>query len=347
MIPYYQIQDVHIELTTLCNARCPLCVRNANGYPHNFGYPEVSLTLGQVKKIFPEKFIQQLRSFTVCGNYGDFLACRESLEILTFIKSVNPTLRITISTNGSARTPDFWQELAKLGPEVFFCIDGLSQSHLLYRLDTDWDQIIKNAGIFIAAGGRAVWKMIEFDHNSQDIEPCKELAKKLGFIRFDLTNHGRMDGTVFDRQGRISHYLGNQNHQEHVEQIIQWAVRDRSQDWLLQRAEKNSVSCYSENANSIYVAANGEVYPCCYLGFYPNTFARSHWHVESGRQLSDILAIQPNNALEHGLERAMAWFDTIRDRWSVKNYSQGRLRGCDEHCGENRYIDDVSRQNFV
>ena len=57
MITIDNVKELHLELTTLCNARCPLCVRNANGYPHNFGYPETSLSLEQVKQIFSVDFI--------------------------------------------------------------------------------------------------------------------------------------------------------------------------------------------------------------------------------------------------------------------------------------------------
>ena len=57
MIALDQVKDVTIELTTLCNARCPLCMRNANGYPHNFGYPETSLSLAQSKRLFSPVFI--------------------------------------------------------------------------------------------------------------------------------------------------------------------------------------------------------------------------------------------------------------------------------------------------
>ena len=44
------------------------------------------------------------------------------------------------------------------------------------------------------------------------------------------------------------------------------------------------------------------------------------------------------NATIVGLEQALAWFDNIRDRWSIDKYQNGRLRMCDEHCGSNKYL---------
>ena len=57
MIQYNEIRDVHLEISSLCNARCPLCPRNFRGYPYNDGYPETNLTIEQIKKIFTRDFL--------------------------------------------------------------------------------------------------------------------------------------------------------------------------------------------------------------------------------------------------------------------------------------------------
>ena len=36
------------------------------------------------------------------------------------------------------------------------------------------------------AGGKAIWQIIEFDHNKHQIEYAKELAAKYGFVRIDV-----------------------------------------------------------------------------------------------------------------------------------------------------------------
>lgn len=333
MISISDIKNLHLEITTLCNARCPLCVRNANGYPHNFGYPETSITLDQIKQIFPPEFVAQLRTVDFCGNFGDFIVNPESYEIAKYFLDSNPTLSVYISTNGGARNEHYWQQLGQLGKraQTSFCIDGLEDTHSIYRVDTRWSTIIRNAKAFIASGGYAIWKMIKFDHNQHQIEACRELSKQLGFDRFDFTDHGRSSGPVFDRQGKLQYLLGDADPQAyyHVDNFIQWYKHN---EWLVTN-EKEHVECFSKNYRSIYMAANGEIYPCCYLGSYPRTFANGGWYKLGNGQIKDMLADFNNNALEVGLDTAINWFNRIEEAWQYKKYAEGRPALCDAHCG--------------
>lgn len=338
MIDINDVRDVHIELTTLCNARCPLCVRNANGYPYNSGYPEVSLTLNQIKKILDSDFLKQLTSINICGNFGDFVANAESLEIIDYVATTNPRMKIIISTNGGARDITFWKGLAQYKTEIYFCIEGLEDTHSTYRVDTSFSQVLKNAKAYIDAGGQATWKMIEFDHNKHQIEQCQQLAKELGFKHFLLADHGRISGSVFDRNGNYQYHIGDGNKCVDIKPIIQWK---KYSEKFTYPEPKKSLNCYSKREKSIYIAANGEVYPCCYLGFYPRTFTNGFWFSARNQQISDLLADKDNNALTVGIKAAIDWFNAIEEKWTIESYESGRLLGCDEHCGSNRYIEKL------
>jgi sulfatase maturation enzyme AslB (radical SAM superfamily) len=108
----------------------------------------------------------------------------EGPDIVEYFFSVNPNLKITISTNGGARDQKFWSRLAQTPAIIQFCIDGLADTHHLYRQNTSYKTVIKNANTVIRNGGHAVWKMIQFDHNQHQIEQCRELSKQLGFKNF-------------------------------------------------------------------------------------------------------------------------------------------------------------------
>jgi len=353
MIKINQVEEIHLELTTLCNARCPLCVRNANGYPHNFGYPETSLSLEQVKQIFSVDFIRQLRLIDFCGNFGDFIMAPDAADIVEYFRSVNPTTTITINTNGSARDREFWTRVGRCRVEVIFDLDGLEDTHAMYRVDTNWQNIIRNAQTVMAAGSRAIWKMIKFRHNLHQIDACREMAQDLGFYRFDLTDHGRDYGTAFDRKGNMTHILGivdERNGPRTIDQIIHWKDHTTPRQ---PPEEKETLDCYSNRSRTIFIAANGEVYPCCYLGAFPRTFKDGPWYDLVHTQLKDIVDKVNNNALEIGLAAATEWFNLIEQRWAVKKYQDGRLILCDSHCGrkyqhwERQLLDKKESSNAI
>lgn len=334
MITYDNIRNLHLEITTACNARCPECTRNARGYPYNFGYPEVTTTLEMIKSIFPSEFVAQLHSVDFCGNFGDFVANPEAAKIVDYFLRCNGRLKIFVSTNGSARNEKFWASLGAWGKsvQVSFCIDGLKDTHELYRVDTDWDTIIRNAKTFVQAGGYAIWKMIKFKHNEHQIEQCKTLATELGFHRFDLTDHGRDFGPVYNRDGTLSHMLGGaeSNESNSLTSIIQWHKNGP----VTLPEEKNQLDCYSKTAKSIYMAADGSIYPCCYLGSYPTSYAGGTWYQQTNAQLKTLLTDFNNNAYQVGLATAIEWFNKIEQAWAIEKYKDGRLVLCDSHCGQ-------------
>ena len=51
----------------------------------------------------------------------------------------------------------------------------------MYRVNSNFKTIMKNAKAFINAGGNARWDYLIFDHNEHQIDEAKVLAKKLGF----------------------------------------------------------------------------------------------------------------------------------------------------------------------
>jgi MoaA/NifB/PqqE/SkfB family radical SAM enzyme len=334
MIAYHDIRDVHLEISSLCNASCPWCPRTFWGYSYNGGYPEVNFTLEHAKKVFTKEFLKQLDSIRINGNFGDIVMNPEGPDIVDYFLSQNSNLQITISTNGGARDQDFWTRLARPGVKIWFCLEGLEDTHHLYRQNTVWATIIRNAQTFIAAGGCAVWKMIPFDHNRHQIEQCRALSKELGFSQFLLLPDGRDTGPVFNNHGELTHVLGNYTgekdfkilfHQKKTDQIL-------LEDILPGRIPAKSLDCESKQFKSIYIAANGDVSPCCFLGFYPKTYGIGQYHEVANSQIKPL--ISKNNALEYPLEECIEWFESIKNSWKISNYEQGRLVICDDSCGQ-------------
>jgi len=326
MIAYNQIRRVELELSSFCNANCPLCPRNLFGYPYNTGYTAKHLTLEEVKRILTVDFIQQLDLVTFEGNYGDPLMNPELLDIVDYLNTP-----VNIHTNASMQTSKFWTELAKKSVTVYFALDGLDDTHAIYRQNTDYDKIISNAKTFIQHGGDAVWKMIKFNHNQHQIEDCRKLSKTLGFTDFELVDHARDTGPVFDEQGNLKRVLGNFTGSTELSHYIDTI---NNGDMLIEDiwdTPKNNISCATIKNNSIYISSEGEVYPCCFMGFNPGKYGKGRWHQPVNKQIAEIL--EPNNALEQPLEDCIKWFSKIPACWKQSTFETGRLIVCDASCG--------------
>lgn len=333
MIPYQDIRDVHLEISSLCNASCPWCPRTFWGYPYNGGYPEVNLTLDQARRIFSQEFLSQLHTMRINGNFGDIVMNPEGPDIVEYFLESNPDLRITISTNGSARDANFWKRLSHPNVEILFALDGLEDTHHLYRQNTVWKQIVRNATTVIANGGRAVWKMIHFQHNEHQISACRRMAQDLGFARFDLIDDGRNSAPVFDKNGDLVHVMGDYSGETDFQVLFHKKVTDEVllEDILPGRTPCQAVTCETKQLKSIYISATGDVYPCCWTGLHPRTYGRGQYHQAANQQIKEILG--ENNALERPLAECIQWFDRVEQSWEIKSYEKGRLVICDDNCG--------------
>lgn len=345
----HKLQDIrllHIELTTRCNARCPMCMRNYRGFDHNAGYPLTELTLEQFMHIVNQDVIDILlsplpeangtvprlhtdRGVSFNGNLGDFASAHDALPIVQYL--VKRGVPVMINTNGSARSPDWWAQLAMPGVKIGFALDGLEDTHHLYRQDTNWQRIINNAKAFMAAGGYAIWRFIPFDHNRHQTTLCHQLSQILGFAEFQNIYDGRDTTPVFTRTGEFSHQIGV-DFSEHKPSLQDLLHSHRTwYDAKTIRIEKDTpdlnLHCGHKNNREIYIAADGSVYPCCYLGFYPQTMNHP-----GNQELAPM--IQENNALQFDLAHCMQWFQKVEQSWQRKSIADGRLYQCVNTCNQ-------------
>lgn len=329
----YNIQDIghlHLEISSKCNAECPLCPRNFYGYPYNDGYIEHNMSLSEAQHIFQPKFLKQLTEIDINGNFGDSVMNPDTVEIIKYFSEYS-FATIFISTNAGARDKEYWQSLAQLDVQVIFCIDGLEDTHHLYRKNTQYSTVIKNAKTFIDAGGHATWKMINFDHNQHQFESAEKLSQQLGFRAFGIADNGRNQAPVFDKQQKLTHVIGQP---VNVNFDRLWSSRTTDEvllEDIVQHRNPKPIQCQVKNDRSVYVSSTGDVYPCCFLGFNPKSYGHGNYHAAANAQFKHM--VQENNALKHSLEHCINWFDGIVQSWNQPTFEQGRLVICNDNCG--------------
>ena len=338
------VRRVHLELTTRCNAACPMCSRNERGGFQIPDLPQVELTLSDVQKIFTPAFVTQLTQIWLCGNYGDPILARDTVEIVAYFKACHPRLRIGMNTNGSARKPDWWRRLAPFVDDCHFGIDGLADTNHLYRRRTHWDTIMANASAFIEAGGVAHWEYIVFRHNEHQIEEARGLAQQMGFRKFRLRKTGRFffggrlqpSLSVKDRKGEEAYILEPTTLSEliNTSSAALGAMADAS--GYNQYLDRTEITCKSQVEREIYVSAEGLVFPCCYLAsFYRGSGRKKDAQFlklverRGGRQMID--------GREHGVVSIVSdelFQKMIPESWSRPSVADGRLATCSSTCGK-------------
>ena len=328
MLKLTDIRQVQIELTTRCNARCPMCMRNYRGMEFNSGYPDTELSLQDVQHILQPEFLRQLdKGIKFNGNLGDFGTARDGLEIVEWL--VSQGVRVHINTNGSMRSPEWWAKFALPGVSIGWALDGIDkETHALYRQDTNWDRVVENARAFITAGGYAIWRWIPFDHNRDQEPAARLLAEAWGFKQFENIHEGRDRGPVFTRAGEFSHWLGepewwNPDSKAMVESHVTWF--DAKTVKPVKDTPVLNMICQHKRQSELYIAADGTVYPCCFLGFYPATMKHP-----GNEQLVPI--VRENNALHYSLEHCIDWFEDVESTWAKASVNEGRLYACINSC---------------
>ena len=309
-----------------------MCPRNLYSYPYNDGYIEHDMTLAEAKQIFVPEFIAQLTEIYINGNFGDAVMNPETVDIVEYFRNCSPNLLIRISTNGGAGNKKFWQDLARLNVNIDFCLDGLEDTHHLYRQNTSYKTVIKNAQTFINAGGKANWKMIKFDHNHHQEDLARQTSKDMGFNQFKFTDHGRNQGPVFNKYGKLKHVIGNP-----VTSNFDVLLKSRSTDEVLLQditpgRSPAAINCQVKKQRSVYVSSTGDVYPCCYLGFNPKTYGHGNYHQAANAQVRPL--ISKNNALEYPLADCIEWFTEVETTWNIDTFEAGRLVICNDVCGK-------------
>jgi MoaA/NifB/PqqE/SkfB family radical SAM enzyme len=234
---YNEIKTVHLEVTDKCNAACPMCGRNINGGEDNPQLPYTEISLVDAQKIFEPEFIAQLDRLFMCGNFGDPIAAKDTLEIFRYFRQHNDKMMLSLHTNGSAKTTEWWTELAHtLGRKgyVVFSVDGLADTNHLYRQNTNFDKIMQNAQAFIDAGGRARWDYIVFAHNEHQVEEAEKLSVKMGFEKFQIKKSARF----FSQASGVTKEMHQASNRKGLTTLLQAPTNQKYRNAALQELSK-------------------------------------------------------------------------------------------------------------
>ena len=349
MYKYENIKTIHLENTQNCQASCPMCDRNQNGGDLNPHIDLSELTLEDAKRIFEPDFIKQLKTMYMCGNLGDPIVARDTLEIFQYFREHNKNMWLSMNTNAGARDEGWWKELAntfgRMGA-VIFSVDGLSDTNHIYRQGVNWSAVERSMRSFTAAGGRARWDFLIFEHNQHQVDEAKALSEQWGFEKFVAKKTGRFmtassekkdSHQAVNRKGKETAQLKKPDEKYQNDAIKQYdKVKEKhgSMDAYYDRAE---IHCKVKDEGNLFITAEGLAMPCCW------TAGRMYkwWHKDPKvEQVWDFIDAAGGkdaiSAKKHGLRAVFdtGIFNRIEDSWTKASVAEGKLKVCSMKCGK-------------
>jgi MoaA/NifB/PqqE/SkfB family radical SAM enzyme len=298
------LEWIDIELTSFCNIKCKGCFRVLSDYADDI-LNKTYLDLDTIKERFQKEMFPNIKIINFCGSVDEPCSHPQFHEIIKHFADWN--CHINIATNGSLRTTKWWTELADILPsnhKVVWGIDGSDELSEVYREGSSFKKVEQNYRAFIAAGGKANWQFISFEHNEHQLEEAREKAKQEGFKEFKTIISHRKD-------------TGGVKHKK------------------VETQESNCISCKYANQKRIFVNHMGNVIPCCHLNAKMLEYPVSRKHKD---KFEDILEQQDYmsdiNLTNVSVDQAIngkVWTD-IKESWTSDN----RIPRCEQVCKENK-----------
>ena len=285
----------------------------------------------------------------MCGNLGDPIVARDSLEVFDYFRTNNKKMWLSMNTNAGAKPVEWWRELARVYGRmgaVIFSVDGLRDTNHLYRQNVVWDNVERNMRAFIDAGGRARWDYIIFKHNEHQVEEAEQLAQDWGVERFQKKKSGRF--ITVKSHAKNSHQAQNRKGQE--TQLIEKPKKLDNQNLALlkqKELEKTygsmkdyydscSIKCKVAEEKNIFITAEGLLMPCCWTAGRMYKWWHKDYRVEQiwdyidragGKQGIDVI----NNDLQAVMDGNL--LKDIENSWNLPSIEQGKLGVCAMKCG--------------
>jgi len=360
---YKSIHRLQIDVTSHCNARCGACMRNIDGGETRPGLMLSHFDLELWKRIASKDTRGWwIRSLVLNGNWGDPMMHPHLVEMLKYWTDHHPETNISIATNGSMRSTKFWADLATVlrngsQHKVDFSIDGMEDTHQLYRRKTIFSKIVENVKSFTNANGVAQVVMTMFEHNKHQIEEVKELARELGAIRFKARQSHTDEMEIKDgnEHYNIKAYYPTTRaeHREIPADIEEYFsendkpfsdLRDgyvfvNLNHYNLDSAKqfKIETKCPWKKHGEIQIDPWGVVWPCCHISMYGGGGASDSMSIalDFNQEAEDIDLInegqQQNNLHKNSLSNILNnnWFNVTVDN-AVRNADWDV---CESNCG--------------
>lgn len=301
-----------------------MCPRNYRASPNTHpALDEAEISVDELREALQHPWFGGVNNVLVNGNYGDLVMHSDPRGLISMLKELPNMQSVNIYTNGGAQDVEFWQWLGQQGVYVEFGIDGLADTHHLYRRNTRWDIVMRNAEAYIQAGGYAGWSMIVFRHNEHQIKRCETLAGVIGFAQFKAkpTTRFRDDNLpVLDRDYNVEYHL------EPSTMLNNITATAGPSDCVQCKVQRDPAHCY--------IAHDMRLWPCCWMQIHTEVTHRTNQHTSFVDHFWNQRGLDPlfNSLRKYSVDEVLSTglFDDIATSWKHQPFD-----ACQRFCSAN------------
>lgn len=244
--PADQIRRLELELTSFCNLKCPLCVREVMDIPEKNQQRPLEEVLAQLDS-YPN-----LEYVTLAGAIAEPTAYPNLIDIIIYLRKRD--IEISLFINGDTRTDDYYIKLGIAFREckgnIYFTMCGSTQElHEKYRVNSNLERVLRRLDIVNRySGNKGMLTWLVFNYNEQDFhdnyQTYKDKYRTEFFYTVPMAEHFKLNSTI-----RLPEKL----HKVYMEQI------DR-QDF--------NVVCPANKYDFVQITYDGKVHPCSLYRLY-------------------------------------------------------------------------------
>jgi len=197
--PKDQIRRIEIELTSICNLKCPLCIREVVGIGNEEPSWRELAEIEEQLDSFPN-----LQYVTIAGAIAEPTSYPYLIELLGYLRQRN--IEISLYINGDTRNDSYYRKLGIVfrlcKGYVYFTICGSTQElHEKYRVGSKLERVLRRLDIVKRfSGNKVILTWIVFNYNEEDFhQHYQEYKSKYNtefFYTLPMNEHFNLDGDI-------------------------------------------------------------------------------------------------------------------------------------------------------
>ena len=259
-LAFDQIEELDIELTNVCNLKCPLCLSQNSEFKNIFNPHNIDLNL-IISRI--EKF-KNIDNILLCGDASEPTLYPQIIELLEYLKS-RKNIHVELFTNGNTHDEKWWNKLnTHFNENSFICftIAGIYKySNAIYRIGSDLNKILNNIKAFNSGNKfkNTHLQYIRFEYNKHEkTEDVLNVLKQ--FPTYEIINTDpiceRFKKKELENKGICCDKIFQLKYEQKLKQI--------------KKNKPINIFCHNYNKRLIKMDPFGNIYPCILWRLYSN-----------------------------------------------------------------------------